>query len=330
MKLGILISDFEKQKPHFTSFFIAREAVKQGYQVYIFQYCDLQLNSSGELACRMATVNDTKATDKKYFEALLSSYATGKSIQLSSLSCFWIRTDWIELIGLGHRLGPQLVIQFAQVLESKGVRVIPSVKGLATGDSKLYLEQFHQSIRPRAIVTLNHDAIRDFSKEVGGTVVLKPAIGDQGKNVFLYNLKEPQNANQIFEVLASQGFIYAQEYVPDTQYKSTRLFLFNGLPLLYQGKYACLMLCSVNGDFRSNAANGGTPVIATLSPQMLTAAESIAPKLKQDGFFLSALDFVADKVVEVNQMNVGGMRSAQRFHEVNFTQHIIKTLANNP
>lgn len=328
MNLGILISSFELQKPHFTTFFIAREALSRGHTVFICQYADLRVDIHGLIRCRVASVPDSKNSYREYFDALVESYKRDENIALSTLDIFWVRTDWIELAGIGHSFGPQMVVQFAQVLKAEGVRVIPDIKGLGAGDGKLYLDQFPEEIRPPAITTRSHQDIKLFAREVGGTIVLKPAISDRGRNVFIYKLSEPENANQIFETLAGIGFIYAQKFVYDSKFRSTRIFLFNGSPLYYLEKYASVMLTSINGDFRSNAANGGTPVPASLSDEMIKAAQIIAPKLKEDGFFLSAIDMVASKVIEVNQMNVGGMRSTQRFQAVNFTENIIYTLEN--
>jgi glutathione synthase len=326
LRLCILISTLAAQRPHFTTFYLAREALARGHEVAIVQYADLGLDIHGEPIARVGCVPDARASQAEYLAALHASRAQPELRRLADYDCFWVRTDWPELTRMGQLLGPQTIVQFARLLEARGVQVIPDVRALGMGDSKLYLDQFPATLRPRSIVTLSHADIKAFAAEVGGTIVLKPAIGAEGQHVFLYRLDAPENANQMFEVVAATGYVYAQEYVHEQPRRSTRVFLCNGAPLQHEGKYACVMLAAADGDLRSNAANGGTPTAASPSAAMLAAAHPIATQLAADGFFLSAIDLVGERVVEVNQMNVGGMRSAERFAGVNFSAHILALL----
>jgi glutathione synthase len=326
LRLCILISTLAAQRPHFTSFYLAREALARGHEVAIVQYADLGLDVHGEPIARVACVADARPNEDEYLAALHAARARGELRRLAEFDGFWVRTDWMELTRMGHHLGPQTIVQFARLLEARGVRVIPDVRALGMGDSKLYLDQFPAELRPRSIVTLSRADLEAFAAEVGGPIVLKPAIGAEGQHVFLYRLDAPENNKQIFEVLAASGYIYAQEYVHEFPRRSTRVFLCNGAPLVHEGKYACVMLAASDGDLRSNAANGGIPTATSPSEAILAAARPIAAQLAVDGFFLSAIDVVADRVIEVNQMNVGGMRSAQRFAGVNFSAHIIAVL----
>jgi glutathione synthase len=326
LRLCILISTLAAQRPHFTTFYLAREALARGHEVAVVQYADLGLDIRGEPIARVACVADACPSQAEYLAALHAARDRGESRALADFDCFWVRTDWPELTCTGHHLGPQTIVQFARLLEARGVRVIPDVRGLGMGDSKLYLDQFPTTLRPRSIVTLSHADIVAFATEVGGTIVLKPAIGAEGKHVFLYRIDAPENAKQMFEVLAATGYIYAQEYVHTTPRRSTRVFLFNGAPLFHAGKYACVTLAAADGDLRSNAANGGIPTAASLSDAVLTASRPIAAQLLADGFYLSAIDVVGEQVIEVNQMNVGGMRAAERFAGVNFSAHMIAVL----
>ncbi len=325
MKLCILISSLALQRPHFTTFYLAREALARGHEVAVAQYGDLGLDACGEVRARVVGVPGPGPSKLEFFEALGACVRADARL-LTDFDCVWIRTDWPELTGMGHALGPQMIVQFARVLEARGVLVIPDVRALGMGDSKLYLDQFPARLRPQSIVTLDRGDIEAFARAVGGTIVLKPAIGAEGRQVFLYRLDAPENNNQIFETLAESGYIYAQEYLHEQPRRSTRLFLFNGAPLQHEGRHACVMLAAAGGDLRSNAGRGGTPMATRLNPALLCAAREIATQLATDGFFLSAIDLVKDKVIEVNQMNVGGFRATERFADVNFSAHVIAAL----
>lgn len=325
MKLCILLSTLDAQEPYFTTFFLAREALARGHRVSFARYADLQVGVDGEPRARLTTVDDPQPSRRAFFDALAAAPREGPR-PLAELDAFWVRTDWPELTAFGHPLAPQLVVQIAHLLEARGVLVLPDVGALGLGDGKLYLDQFPAAIRPRSFTTLDREDLRAFAREVGGTVVVKPAIGAEGRHVFLYRLDAPENINQIFDVVAASGFVYAQEYVHDPRRRSTRLFLFDGDLLLHEGRCASVTLTAAPGELRSNAMNGGTSGPAAPSEAMLEAARPIARRLRADGFFLSAVDFVGEKVIEVNQMNVGGIRGAQRFHGVNFSARVIDGL----
>jgi len=46
------------------------------------------------------------------------------------------------------------------------------------------LQQFPAAVRPTALITRDRQQIKDFSKQMGGTIVLKPLFGSGGRNVF--------------------------------------------------------------------------------------------------------------------------------------------------
>jgi glutathione synthase len=101
----------------------------------------------------------------------------------------------------------------------------------------------------------------------------------------------------------------------------------NGEPLQHKGKYAAFRRLSTTGDVRSNLHAGGKLAKAVIDDTVLHVAETVRPKLIQDGMFLVGLDIVGDKLMEVNVFSPGGLGSAQKLERgTDFTQAVIHAL----
>ena len=161
---------------------------------------------------------------------------------------------------------------------------------------------------------------------MGGTIVLKPLNGSGGRNVFLLRPEDVPNMNQIIETVSRDGYVVAQEYLPDAVYGDTRLFMLNGRPLEHQGAYAAIRRVRSNGDMRSNITAGAKSAIAVITEEMLTLAETIRPQLLYNGMFFVGLDIVGNKLLEINVFSPGGLKSAEVFTGVKFSQIIIQDL----
>ena len=126
------------------------------------------------------------------------------------------------------------------------------------------------------------------------------------------------NLNQMVDAVSRDGYVIAQEYLPAAEEGDMRLFLMNGQPLRYRGKYAAFRRVRSGDDMRSNIHAGGKLREATVTDLQLRIAEIVRPKVVQDGMFLVGLDIVGDKLMEINVFSPGGLGSAQRFEKVNF------------
>ena len=157
-------------------------------------------------------------------------------------------------------------------------------------------------------------------------IVLKPLQGSGGSGVFLVKPEDKSNLNQIVEALQRDGYIVAQEYLPAAHEGDTRLFMMNGAPLKYKGKFAAFRRLRSGDDMRSNIHAGGKLRQAEITDQHLQLAEIVRPKLVQDGMFLVGLDIVGDKLMEINVFSPGGLGSAQNFEKVNFSNAVLDAL----
>ncbi len=207
-----------------------------------------------------------------------------------------------------------------------GVVVLNDPDGLAKAASKMYFQMFPEEVRPKTVITRDRQEIKDFAKEHGGNIVLKPLQGSGGESVFLVRPDDVPNLNQMIDAVSRSGYVIAQEYLPDAAEGDTRLFLMNGHPLRYKGKYAAFRRQRTGGDMRSNIHAGGSLAPAEIDDVALRVAEIVRPKLVQDGMFLVGLDIVGNKLMEINVFSPGGLGSAQKFEGVNFSRAVLESL----
>jgi glutathione synthase len=190
----------------------------------------------------------------------------------------------------------------------------------------MYFQMFPEEVRPKTVITRDRSEIRKFAREHGGNVVLKPLQGSGGEGVFLVRKDDLANINQMIDAVSRDGYVIAQEYLPEAVEGDTRLFLMNGVPLRYKGKYAAFRRVRSGDDLRSNIHAGGRLKQAQITDAHLRIAEIVRPKLVQDGMFLVGLDIVGDKLMEINVFSPGGLGSAQKFERVNFPRAVINAL----
>jgi glutathione synthase len=207
-----------------------------------------------------------------------------------------------------------------------GVIVLNDPNGLSGALNKMYFQLFPEDVRPRTIITRDRDEIKKFAKHEGGNIVLKPLQGSGGQSVFLVRKDDLSNLNQMVDAVSRDGYVIAQEYLPAANEGDTRLFLMNGQPLRYRGKYAAFKRLRSGEDMRSNIHAGGVKAQAELTDMHFKLAEIVRPKLVQDGMFFVGLDIVGDKLMEINVFSPGGLGSAQKFEKVNFNHAVLDAL----
>jgi glutathione synthase len=220
----------------------------------------------------------------------------------------------------------QAGILFSTHALQEGVVVVNDPIGLSRAMNKMYFQGFPEEVRPITLITRDRNEIKAFAKEFGN-IVIKPLSGSGGSNVFMIRKEDIPNLNQMIDAVSRDGYVIAQEYLVDAEKGDIRLFLMNGQPLRFKGKYAAFQrLREPDGDMRSNIHVGGTKDRAAIGDTELEIAEIVRPKLVQDGMFLVGLDIVGSKLMEINVFSPGGLGSAQTFEKVNFCTPVLDAL----
>ncbi len=326
MRIGFFVNDILTEKASYTTIRLAMAALRLGHDVWFIGAGDFAYDPDDKVYARAHALPKKKYKSNELFTAdLQGKHVIHERICVDDLDVLFLRNDpatdvrarpWAQAAG----------IEFGRLALRHGVIVVNDPNGLAKAMNKMYFQLFPEDIRPRTLITRDHDEIKVFAKEQGGTFVLKPLQGSGGENVFLVRPDDISNLNQMIDAVGRDGYVIAQEYLPAAAQGDTRLFLMNGLPLRYKGKYAAFRRVRTDGDMRSNIHAGGRKEQAVVDDNILRMAEIVRPKLVQDGMFFVGLDIVGDKLMEINVFSPGGLGSAQIFEGVNFNYAVIRAL----
>jgi len=328
VKLGIVVNDINTEMAGYTTTYLAMAATNRGHEVWYMGVADFSYDADENAHAHARSVPHRRYRSARvYLSKLRGPEARVSRITLEQLDVLLLRNDpaedaikrpWARLAG----------INFSRLAMRHGVIVVNDPDGLSQAMNKMYLQYFPEQARPATLITRDRSEIKSFVKEQGGYAVLKPLSGSGGHNVFLVSPDEEANINQMIEAVSAEDYVVVQEYLPLASKGDTRLFLLNGEPLQYQGKYAALHRArrSSDGDMRSNMTAGAVSHPAHVDEEMLQLAEIVRPKLVQDGMFLVGLDIVGNKLMEINVFSPGGLYSAERFTGVPFSRRIIQAL----
>lgn len=326
MRLSFFVNDVMTEQTGYTTTRLAHNAVSRGHEVWYISATDFTYDpdESVQALARRAPVK-RYTTHAAYLAELQGSKAVTEQISVDDLDILMLRNDpstdtglrsWAQTIGL----------TFGRAAMRRGVIVLNDPRRLLRAANKMYFQLFPEAVRPKTLISQSKKDIRAFIEDSGGNAVLKPLSGSGGSGVFLVRIEDRSNVNQMISTLTRDGYVIAQEYLPAAAEGDTRLFMMNGRPLRYKGKYAAFRRMRTGEDMRSNIHAGGKLRQAVITDADLRIAEIVRPKLVQDGMFLVGLDIVGDKLMEINVFSPGGLGSAQNFEKVNFANAVIDAL----
>lgn len=325
MKIGFLVNDIETEQAGYSTTRLAMAAINRGHEAWVMTPGDFAYDPDEAIRARAKHAPKSKYnTGSAYLAGLRGRSARTRRITVDELDVLMLRNDPSEDVERPWRQNAG--IDFGRIAMRNGVIVLNDPNGLGKAMNKMYFQLFPEEVRPRTLITRDRDEIKAFVKDEGGRAVLKPLQGSGGKGVFLVDHATNKNLNQMIDALTRDGYVIAQEYLEQAEHGDTRLFMMNGRPLVYKGKYAAFRRIRQGDDIRSNVHAGGAIAQAHITEQHLRIAEIVRPKLVADGMFLVGLDIVGDKLMEVNVFSPGGLGSAQKFEKVNFSHAIIDAL----
>jgi len=326
MRIGFFVNDIQTELQAYTTTRLAMQAVNRGHQVWYIGAGDFAYDVDEKVHARARGVRKKKYKSLKFFlKEIQGPTAVKERVSVDDLDVLMLRSNpsdeinsrpWAQNIGL----------TFGRVAMRHGVIVLNDPIGLSGALNKMYFQLFPEEVRPTTLITRDRKEIKDFAKDQGGKIVLKPLLGSGGSNVFLLTKSDIGNLNQIVDAISRDGYVIAQEYLPAAQEGDVRLFLMNGEPLKYRGRYAAFRRGRATDDIRSNIHAGGQKMQAVITDEHLRLAEMVRPKLVQDGMFLVGLDIVGDKLMEINVFSPGGLGSIRQFEKVNFTIPVLDAI----
>ncbi|MDA1184710.1 MAG: glutathione synthase, partial [Acidobacteria bacterium] len=286
MRIGFFVNDINTEEPGYTTTRLAMAAINRGHEAWVMDAQSFAYDPDEKIRARArsAPKKQYKSSDV-YIDDLKGKKAKLERITVDDLDVLMLRNDPSSDTGL--RSWAQTVgINFGRIAMRHGVLVLNDPNGLAKAMNKMYFQLFPDEVRPTTLITMDRDEIKEFAKAQGGKIVLKPLMGSGGQGVFLVDESAGSNLNQMVEVLTKDGYVIAQEYLPAASEGDTRLFVMNGSPLKYRGKYAAFRRLRSGSDMRSNIHAGGKLREAEITDAHLELVEIVRPKLVEDGMFL--------------------------------------------
>ncbi|MHA6688663.1 glutathione synthase [Mesorhizobium sp. A556] len=326
MRIAFFVNSIEGEYPHYTTTVLALSALGRGHDICYVTPGDFVLRPDDSLMVRALSLPGSNYKKPETLHKDLQGDGTKtETIDVKEIDVIFLRNDpsqdaadrpWAAYVGA----------MFGRLAAERGVLVVNDPEGLALAQNKLYFQDFPESVRPATLISKDIDEIRVFIEQQAKGAIVKPLQGSGGKNVFKIDSPRDANLNQIFEAVSGEGYLIAQGYIPEAKAGDIRFFLMNGKPLERDGKYAAFRRVPAKDEVRSNIHVQGTAETVNVTDKILRIAETVRPKLVQDGMFLVGLDIVGDKILEINVFTPGGLWSMCQMYKTDFVESVIVAL----
>ncbi len=326
MKLVMLVNSIATEKPGNTTIYLAMSATNMGHDVWFTCVEDFSYTQDEQLYIKARKVKNVNyISTKKYLLDLQKLNYEEQEINIKDIDVLFLRNDpaedekfrpWAQYIG----------IIYGRLATRYGVIVLNDPDGLSKSMNKLYFQTFPETIRPKTLITRDKEKIKRFYEENNRNIILKPAVGSQGRNVFLVTPEDVANLDQMIDTILEHGYVIAQEFLPQVKEGDIRLFMMNGNILEYEGIYAAFKRVPKEETIKTNIHAGGIFKKAEITSEIIKIAQIVSPKLKQDGIFFAGLDILGDKLLEVNVFSPGGIDKIAILEGLDFSPVVIKAI----
>ena len=325
MKLAFVINQLESEKDVYSTTRLSRIGSARGHEIALIELGDFIYDAGGKI-CAMATlVGETNYDNDTDFLKEIQTNRERERICLEDYDILMLRSDPADEIGT-RDWAPSASLLFSQIAAKHGTIVLNDPKHLTDAVNKTYFQHFPERVRPATCITREPDEVKRFIEAQGGKGVIKPLQGSGGQGVFIVDENSLQNLNQMIEATIRDGYAIVQEYLPKAADGDIRMITLNGKPFVVDGVYACAHRFSTTEDARSNVSAGGSIEMIEPTEDMMKVAELAGPKLIEDGMYLSGLDIVGDKMIEVNVDTPGAISFMDDLSGVDFTGAILSDL----
>jgi glutathione synthase len=287
-----------------TTFVFMLEAQERGHEIFFLEARDLVIRRTTPEA-RIFPVS-VRRRRGDHFEL-----GSGRIEPLEVLDVLFLRKD------------PPFDMDFffdthvASLIDERKTLVLNSPKGLREANEKLYALHFPEVI-PESLVASDMGVLKDFLKELGGEMIIKPLDGCGGAGVFHLHSGD-RNLNSILEFATDQGRrrVMAQRYLPEVRVGDKRIILVDGEP-----KGAVLRVPD-DLEARSNFHVGGSAARAPLTTRDREICAAIAPRLRADGLVFVGLDVIGGYLTEINVTSPTGVQEIDALEGIRIEADLI-------
>jgi glutathione synthase len=285
-----------------TTFAIQRAAQRLGHTALHCEPRDIYVENGDVWAhVRELTVADS-APHARFGEAL--------DVRLAEVDCVLIRKDppfdseYLYVTLMLERLRGRVLI-------------VNDPRGLRDANEKLYTLHFARHM-PRTLVTSDRDRVHRFIAAVG-TGVVKPLDGAGGSGVMVVD-RGDRNVRSIVDYITHEGRRHAmvQEYLPAVRLGDKRVLLLEGQVL------GAINRIARDDDVRSNIHAGGRVEPTTVTERERAIVADMAPRLAEDGLVFVGLDFIGERLTEVNVTSPTGIQELSRHVGADVAEQVVR------
>ncbi len=311
-----------------TTVHLIQKAYERNHTVYVMDVGGFNFHHNAPMSidCKKLPINWKYDSIEAFYDKVKDESLKYTSVTSADIDVIFLRNNPTEETD-DRRWAEHSAIAFSRMIQQEDVLVLNDAFALSHAYiDKLYFEELPAEIKPDSLITRNKEHIMNFYERVGRKMVLKPLEGSGGQNVYLIDENE-KNINQIIETISNEGYVIAQEFLPEVDDGDVRVLLLNGNILKEDGKYAVIRRQSDDEEeFRSNLSLGGSADAEQLTPAMKHIVKVVAPKIKRDGLFFVGLDIVDDKLIEINVLSPGGLEVCEEIGLPLFTDTVIDAI----
>lgn len=322
-----LLNDRKKIKTGRTTSLLILACHKKGHPVFVTDVLHLKASSSELFADALLLPADKRVDSPEMLEARMA-YAKSEPVDLSQMQAIFVRTTPGREVerAWAHRLS----LEVMRLAQDSGVRVLNDPAGLQRASSKLYTVFLPDHLVPKTLVCHSLSDVQTFAKQLDGRFVLKPLVGSEGRDIFFLDSPDAINTRQVVEILGRNGYLLAQEFIPEAAEGDIRVFTLDDSIILGAGRAIGVRRVPAEGELRSNVSLGGTASVVGLTDRQAEICNEVAGFLAQDGIRFAGLDLIGDKIIEVNVFSPSGLQAMDQFMEKDICGRLAETLLESP
>ena len=285
-----------------TTFLLALEAQKKGYQIIWYETKDLNLINS------KIYINGIKV---RFFDRKKNFY------KILSFVKFNLDEAKFVLIRQNPPFNMDYINSTHFLNNLKSTRIINDPTAVRNVSEKFFSTRFLKYM-PETIITKNIKQIISFKKK-HKKIVIKPIHGYAGKNILFFENKV--KVSYLKKYIKKFDHVMVQRYLEKVKDGDKRVFIING-----KVKGAIRRLPK-KGSILSNISQGGIAIKTKLDLRELKISKLVAKNLKKENIFFAGIDLVGGYLIgDINVTSPTGLPQYKNLTNINLAQFFWKEL----
>ena len=285
-----------------TTFLLALEAQKKGYQIIWYETKDLNLINS------KIYINGIKV---RFFDRKKNFY------KILSFVKFNLDEAKFVLIRQNPPFNMDYINSTHFLNNLKSTRIINDPTAVRNVSEKFFSTRFLKYM-PETIITKNIKQINSFKKK-HKKIVIKPIHGYAGKNILFFENKV--KVSYLKKYIKKFDHVMVQRYLEKVKDGDKRVFIING-----KVKGAIRRLPK-KGSILSNISQGGVAIKTKLNLRELKISKLVAKNLKKENIFFAGIDLVGGYLIgDINVTSPTGLPQYKNLTNINLAQFFLKEL----